>query len=80
MSEKVQVRVGQVWESMDPREGGRCLRVEAIEGEHAVCQRVARSFGRWSPVGRPTRILLRRLRPGSRGYRLVSGDGAGGGQ
>jgi hypothetical protein len=68
---RVTVKVGQVWEDNDPRGYGRQLKVVAIEGAYAICEVVY--AGRFSDVVAGTRrkILLRRMRPNSKGYRLV---------
>lgn len=65
MSLKLQpkVEVGQLWQDMDKRMGSRTVTVEHIEGEHAIC--------RIGDGKRKTRLLLRRMRPGSTGWRLI---------
>jgi hypothetical protein len=79
------VQPGQTWADNDKRCVGRKVRVESIDGEYATCTVVAdqsdpRRMKRrsnvqrpeeWSPVGRITRILLRRSKPTSAGYRLI---------
>jgi len=70
------VRVGQVWEDDDPRSAGRVLKVIKIINEpgfaRAECEviAVARNVSR-DRIGKTTRISIRRMRPGSRGYRYV---------
>ena len=64
-----EVKVGQVWRDTDPRSYGRKMRVVAIDGEHAQLTNVG--GGRWSPNGRTTWVAIRRMKPGSRGYRLI---------
>ena len=68
------VRPGQVWADNDHRVEGRTLRVDKIDGDHAICTVVtgpnpAASTDR--SVGKQRRILLRRFTPTSTGYRLV---------
>jgi len=74
-----EVEPGQVWENDDPRMAGHRVRVERITrwsallgGDVAVCTvvAVARNVSR-DRIGRTTRIKVRRMRPGARGYRLV---------
>lgn len=78
-----EVQPGQVWEDCDPRSEGRAVRVERLfrrEGQkyactepYALCTVIAdRKGARRSSVGRKVQIALRRLRPGSTGYRLVT--------
>jgi hypothetical protein len=59
------VRVGQIWESTDPRDGGRRFKIIRLPAPAVVeCQNLV--------IGRVTTILMSRLRPlGKRGYRLV---------
>jgi hypothetical protein len=80
------VQPGQTWADNDKRSIGRKVRVDSIDGEYANCTVVAdrddtrqtrggrynvmRPHG-WSPVGQTTRILLRRFKPTSTGYRLI---------
>ena len=62
------VRVGQVWESCDKREKGRCpFIVDQIEGNKAV----VRAWWRGNISGPERRIRLDRFRPVSTGYRLI---------
>lgn len=35
--ETIEVKVGDVWKDNDPRSAGRTLRIDAIEGDRAVC-------------------------------------------
>lgn len=69
MADRVEVKVGQVWESCDPRDGAspgrpaRRIEVLQVGGMHAHV--------RSSTTGVRTRILLHRFRPGSTGWRLV---------
>lgn len=66
--------VGQVWEDMDPRQKGRRLKIERIEGPTAyvlVLTDPTLNRQRKTSVGRHTMIALDRLREGSRGYKLV---------
>jgi len=60
---------GQIWQDMDPREVGRFLLVERIDGDKAVCSRIADCDGRWVRMNfRNTRISVGRMKPGSNGY------------
>ncbi|WP_206004870.1 hypothetical protein [Rhodococcus pseudokoreensis] len=66
------LRVGQVWGDNDPRVKGRTVKVEAIEGEKALCRVLAAPFDSpESRTGHATRISVRRFRPTSTGYRLI---------
>lgn len=70
------VEPGQIYADNDPRVGDRILRIESLDGNYAHAT-ILRSSGRNQPVelkdreGEPTRILLRRLYPNARGYRLL---------
>jgi hypothetical protein len=73
-----EVRPGQVWADNDPRSAGRTIRIDAIERSDTPyaedCAVVttltpARNVGR---VGHQTRIAIRRFRPTSTGYRLIT--------
>lgn len=63
------VRVGQVWKDWDTRHRdenpGRLLKVMEISGPKAVCSELT--------SGRTTWISLKRFKPTSTGYKLVSG-------
>ena len=71
------VEPGQSWADCDKRAAGRVLRVDRIEGEHAICTVTADrppdegAPPGWTNVGATRRIALRRFKPGSTGYRLV---------
>ena len=73
------VKPGQVWQCMDNRESGnRTLRVESVGGDVmdpvAVCTVLTATdyFGNPSAaIGQRRRIRVRRMKPGSRGYRLI---------
>ena len=72
---ETQVKVGQVWKDNDKRGPQRYIRVVSIEGDKATCARVM--FGTPgefvdSPVKVKTKIALRRFRPTSTGYVLVT--------
>jgi hypothetical protein len=81
------VQPGQIWADTDKRSIGRKVRVDSIDGDYANCTVVAdRSDPRptrgrynvqrpegWSPVGRMTRILLRRFNPTKAVSRLIEG-------
>lgn len=58
---KTEVKVGQVWQDMDYRMRGARLIVIDIQGDYAICRRNERTI----------KILLRRFRQSSTGYRLV---------
>lgn len=68
-SERAEVKVGQVWQSCDPRDGAsagrpaRAVEVFKIEGRYAHVRN--------RHTGICTRIQLDRFRPGSTGWRLV---------
>lgn len=67
------VRPGQIWADNDKRVAGRTLRVDDIDNEHAVCTVLTGPAGSDDPsVGQQRRILLRRFKPTSTGYRLLS--------
>lgn len=76
------VEPGQVWADNDWRNAGRTIRIDQIDATHATCtvltnrtqaqEELDNSTG-WSidARGRTTRVLLRRFRPTTTGYRLV---------
>jgi hypothetical protein len=59
-------RTGQVWESTDPREGGRRVVVDFTSEHYA--------YVRNTKTNLPSTILIRRMTRslGERGYRLVA--------
>jgi hypothetical protein len=73
---------GQIWADNDWRNAGRTIRIDQTDDTHATCtvltnrtqaqQELDQGTG-WSTDarGRTTRVLLRRFRPTSTGYRLV---------
>lgn len=61
------VRPGQVWQDMDKRMGYHRLRVVRIDGEHVILENIIRPDLK-------TRVLIRRMRPGSTGFQLVIPD------
>ena len=74
------LRVGQVWEDMDPRCAGRTLLIETINASGTVTTRTmtprtapARTPAgyRLQTVGSTHTIAAYRFRPGSRGFRLT---------
>lgn len=80
------IQIGQTWADCDKRQVGRQVRIEAIEGAHAVCTIVAetdlpvvnrrshwasRPDG-WTSVGLQTRIRIDRFKRTSTGFELVS--------
>lgn len=80
MSDTTEVRPGQVWADSDPRSTGWTLRVDAIDGDKAVCTILINPdspgiyWQQWDARGWQTRIPLSQFRPTSTGYRLV-GEG-----
>ena len=72
-----EVKVGQIWESTDPRQEGRRLQVQHVlyEGKFVIMRCIADTTGKEAPVksqiGKLTRIAVARLRPTRNGYRLV---------
>lgn len=80
MSEIIEVRPGQVWADNDPRSAGRTLRVDAIDGNKAVCTILTNTDSTlvyWQQRdmrGRQTRISLARFKPTRTGYRLVKDE------
>lgn len=70
MSEKIEPKVGQIWESNDwrARASGRAaetrFRIDEVLPHGVVVRNI-------SGLPRPRTILTRRLRPNSTGYRLV---------
>lgn len=72
MSDTIKVQPGQVWADNDARMAGRTIAVDSIDGEKAVCTVLAPSYD--NPHGRSghtVRIMLRRFKPTSTGYRLI---------
>lgn len=72
MTDTIKVQPGQVWADNDARMHGRTIAVDAIDGDKAVCTVLAPAYG--NPNGRSgqtVRILLRRFKPTSTGYRLI---------
>jgi hypothetical protein len=67
-----QVRPGQVWADNDKRAEGRTLRVDAVFGA------TARLYGNSDRRGKRVQVAVRRMRPTSSGYRLVSEPEAAG--
>jgi hypothetical protein len=69
---------GQIWADNDPRCEGRQVRITAVDGTHATVELIATrdrpllTGQKPAPIGRQTRILLRRFKPTSTGYRLVA--------
>lgn len=68
MTDQIEVRPGQIWKDWDKRvrdrDPGRRVRVESIEGGHAICTNV--------DTGKTTKIKLDRFRPTSKGYKFMS--------
>ena len=63
MTETPVVKVGQVWQDCDKRSYGRRVRVVRVEDPYVYVEAVA--------TGRKARLMLRRMRPTSTGFRLV---------
>lgn len=59
-----QVAVEQVWESCDPRDKGRRIRIEKVLPFKVLVTNVK--------TGKKSVIAIDRLKPGGTGYRLVS--------
>lgn len=70
------VQPGQVWADNDPRVPGRTLRVDAVEGEHAICTVLTNepAYEGHMPK-KTTRIKLSRFKPTSTGYRFIENSG-----
>ena len=72
------VRPGQVWADNDPRCEGRTVRVERItvlrDTHVAICTVLTKATRATMDrtVGRQTVIAVRRFRPNSTGYRLIT--------
>lgn len=62
--EKIEVKVGQIWEGNDPRSAKRLLKVLEIKDGKAVVQHPR-------GIGMKTKIKLSRFKPTSTGYKLV---------
>ena len=62
MNDKVEI--GQVWESMDPREHGRRVKIIQIVGDFAMTQNVE--------TDKLGHISLKSFKPNSRGWRLLT--------
>ncbi len=58
---KTSVRIGQLWRDRDERCVHRTLKVIGIDGDWAICKR----------GNRTTSILIRRMKPGARGYERI---------
>lgn len=61
------VKVGHMYKDNDRRVLSRTLSVVDIEGEYAVCKATTPNGG-----VKTVRVLLRRFRPNSRGYKKVT--------
>lgn len=78
MNESVKPAPGQVWEDNDWRARGRTLRIDSVDETHATCTIL--TTGAHGPktgvnIGRQTRIMLRRFKPNSTGYRYLRDGG-----
>jgi hypothetical protein len=87
MSETTTVRPGQVWADNDARCEGRTVRVDSVDDTYAYCtvltniawvqRRIDAGHTDHADKRNATaRLMLRRMRPTSSGYRLVD-DGEG---
>ncbi|MFC6080981.1 hypothetical protein [Sphaerisporangium aureirubrum] len=76
------VRPGQVWADADPRNAGRTVRIDSVDSRHAFYtvltnstkaqDDIDRGGGHFTDTrGRKSRILLHRMKPTSRGFRLI---------
>lgn len=84
---EVDVRSGQVWADTDPRMEGRTIRVDEIDGPHAICTILTnpldvqglldddtpgtRQYTPRDRRGRKTKIRLDRFDGSNRGYTLA---------
>lgn len=80
------VRAGQVWADNDSRVTGRTIRVDEVDATHATCTILTNdattqgnldnpSQASYQPKdrrGATTRIAIKRFRPTSTGYRLLT--------
>lgn len=71
-ADRVLVQPKQVWRDDDPRGYGRLLRIEEVTDTHAVVVQISSRTTGTQQIGRRSRILLRRFKPGSHGYSLVA--------
>lgn len=65
MSERAEVRIGDIWQDCDKRMGVRRCRVVDLKDGKAKLQNIA------APLP-PTWVSIRRMYPHSTGWRLVS--------
>ena len=66
------IAVGQIWADADWRSQGRTVRIVGIGSKHVYVETVTLTGGVPAPKRKPTRILQKRLRPNSTGYRLIN--------
>ncbi len=83
MGVQIEVKPGQVWADNDWRSEGRTLRVDEVDETHATCTVLtnptnvqneldrAGNIWRTDSRGKKRRIMLKRMRPTSTGYRLL---------
>lgn len=81
MSHNPYIRPGQVWADNDRRCEGRTVRVDVVDGTYAYCtvltniawvqQRIEAGKEQSDQRGTKTRLMLRRMRPTSTGWRLA---------
>jgi hypothetical protein len=60
------VKIGQIWEDCDPRQGGRRVVVLSVREEDSYRFAMVKT-----PCGRIRRVQLARFRERTNGYRLV---------
>jgi hypothetical protein len=79
--ETIEVKIGQIWKSDDPRSAGSSFRITEVDEAGARARGVKLSVARNvsdGQEGHQTRwIALRRFRPNNRGYRLVENPDTG---
>lgn len=82
-TERVAPAVGQIWADNDWRSRGRTFRIDSVAEAHAICTILTNvghdpvnpdapnMFALRDMVGKQTKILLRRFKPNSTGYRYL---------
>lgn len=63
--------IGQTWEDLDPRAPGRRVLITSVRLDRVFATVTANPKVPHA-IGREIQIALERLKPGARGYRLVS--------
>lgn len=64
-----EIKPGQIWADDDPRNQGRLLEVVSIGETHVQLRETVDRVG--NPSDRLSKVQIRRMKPGSTGYRLV---------